>query len=128
MKMNKIIIIGNLTRDPEWRDVQDAGCCMFTVAVNKRVRADQHPQADYFRVTAWRGLGELCQKYLVKGRKVCVEGTVRAHAYTDNRGETRASLEVTADAVEFLTPKGQAKTAGADDEFREAEDDEEAPF
>ena len=132
--MNNLIIIGNLTRDPETRDVDsETTCCTFTVAVNRRVRKGQHPQADYFRVTAWRQLGEICQQYLAKGRKVAVEGPVKAHAYTDSNGQARASLEVTAENVEFLTPRGQATAADdnymppSDDDYAEADDDD-LPF
>lgn len=132
--MNKVIIIGNLTRDPEKRTMDDGtACATFSVAVNRRVRSGQHPEADYFRVTAWRQLGELCEKYLSKGRKVMVEGSVRAHAYTDNRGDARASLEVVAENVEFLTPRGQESAEEAAEEktdengFTEVEDDE-IPF
>ena len=115
--MNKLIVIGNLTRDPETRVVDaENSCCTFTVAVNRRVRKGQHPQADFFRVTAWRSLGEICQQYLAKGRKVMVEGSVRAHAYSDGHGEPRASLEITADNVEFLTPRAAAG-APADDGY-----------
>lgn len=125
--MNRITIIGNLTRDPETRTVDgDLSCCSFTVAVSRRVRQGQHPQADFFRVTVWRSLGDVCQRYLAKGRKVCVEGSVRAHAYTDGAGEARATLEVTADTVEFLTPRSQAEEAAVE-EYTEVEDDE-VPF
>lgn len=126
--MNKVIIIGNLTRDPEKRVMDnDLTCVTFSVAVNRRVRQGQHPEADYFRVTAWRQLGDLCAQYLSKGRKVAVEGSIRAHAFTDDRGDARASLEVTADSVEFLTPRSQQDQSGQDDDFREVEDDE-IPF
>ena len=128
--MNKVIIIGNLTRDPEKRTLDnDLSCCTFSVAVNRRTRAGDHPQADFFRVTAWRQLGDLCAQYLAKGRKVAVEGSIRAHAYMDERGDARATLEVTADSVEFLTPRSQqADEAGEGGEgFREVED-EEVPF
>ena len=102
--MNQLVIIGNLTRAPELRQTQDGTpVCNFTVAVNRRVRAGANHEADYFRVTAWRGLGENCNRYLEKGRKVAVTGTVSARAYTGNDGGVRASLEVTAEAVEFLS-------------------------
>ena len=106
--MNKLTIIGNLTRDPELRTTSTGiNVCSFTVAVNRR-RSSQHsnqPEADFFRVTAWRQLGETCQKYLAKGRKVCVVGPVSARTYTANDGTTRVSLEVTADEVEFLSSR-----------------------
>ena len=114
--MNKVTIIGNLTRDPELRSTRDGiSVCSFTVAVNRRVRNAEagQPEADFFRVTAWRQLGENCAKYLAKGRKVSVVGSVSASAYTANDGTARASLEVQADDVEFLTPRGEAGEAPA---------------
>ena len=108
--MNKVFIVGNLTRDPELRSTRDGiSVCSFTVAVNRRVRNAEagQPEADFFRVTAWRQLGENCAKYLAKGRKVSVTGSVSASAYTAQDGTARASLEVTADDVEFLTPRGE---------------------
>lgn len=103
--MNKLTIIGNLTRKPELR-VTSAGVsvCSFTVAVNRRRTANnQNPGADYFSVSAWRQLGENCAKFLDKGRKVCVVGPVSVRTYQAQDGTTRANLEVTADDVEFLS-------------------------
>ena len=112
--MNKLTIIGNLTRDPELRTTQTGlPVCSFTVAVNKRTQKD-HPEADYFRVTAWRQLGELCQKYLAKGRKVCVIGPVSVQTYQNKDGETKASLEITAEDIEFLTPRNETAPAQID--------------
>ena len=108
--MNKLMIIGNLTRDPELRTTSTGvQLCSFTVAVNRRRSSqDGQPEADFFRVTAWRQLGETAAKYLSKGRKVCVVGSVSVSTYTGNDGQTRASLEVTADDIEFLTPRSEA--------------------
>ena len=128
--MNKLTIIGNLTRAPELR-MTDGGLnvCTFTVAVNRRVKKDAHPEADYVRVTAWRELGNTCAKYLDKGRKVCVVGTVRAAAYIDNQGTARATLELTAEDVEFLTPRAQAASpAGTDAEGFTQVEDNDLPF
>ena len=108
--MNKVFIVGNLTRDPELRTVRDGiSVCSFTVAVNRRIRNAEagQPEADFFRVTAWRGLGENCSRYLAKGRKVAVTGSVSVSTYTGNDGTTRATLEVTADDVEFLSHRGE---------------------
>lgn len=111
--MNKVFIVGNLTRDPELRTTRDdIAVCSFTVAVNRRNRgAEAGQDADYFRVTAWRGLGENCNRYLSKGKKVSVVGTVSVSTYTAQDGSTRASLDVTADDVEFLSPKGESAPA-----------------
>ena len=115
--MNKLTIIGNLTRDPELRTTATGvNVCTFSVAVNRRGRRDEQnaqPEADFFRVTAWRQLGENCARFLTKGRKVCVIGPVSVHTFTGNDGLTHASLEVTADDVEFLSARGDSDTAGA---------------
>ena len=114
--MNKLFIVGNLTRDPELRTTPAGdSVCSFTVAVNRRGRRDaqgNQPEADFFRVSAWRQLGENCSKFLSKGRKVAVTGSVRVQTYTAQDGTTRASLEVQADDVEFLSPRGEAEGAG----------------
>ena len=104
--MNKLTIIGNLTKDPELRTTATGlSVCSFTVAVNKRKQQGEQQEADYFRVTAWRERGETCARFLQKGKKVCVIGPVGVSTYTGNDGTTRASLEITADEVEFLSPR-----------------------
>ena len=102
--MNKLTIIGNLVRDPELRTTATGlSVCSFTVAVNRRNKNNQQQEADFFRVTAWRERGEICAKYLAKGRKVCVIGPVSVSTYQNNKGETVAQMEVVADEVEFLS-------------------------
>ncbi len=115
--MNKVTIIGNLTRDPELRTTSTGiSVCSFTVAVNRRNRRDAQangqPEADFFRVTAWRERGETCAKFLAKGKKVCVMGPVSVQTYQGSDGTTRASLEVTADDVEFLSSRNDDAAAG----------------
>lgn len=107
--MNKIFIIGNLTRDPEVRTTNNGtSVCSFTVAVSRRFTSQSgERQTDFFRVNAWQKLGEVCSKYLAKGRKVAVVGELQARTYEGNDGATRMSLEISADEVEFLTPKGR---------------------
>lgn len=120
--MNKILIIGNLTRDPESRVTNtDRAVCNFTVAVNRYSRGD-HPEADFFRVAVWDEQGKACQKYLAKGRKVAVLGRVSAAAYVDREGRARAQMEITAQEVEFLTPRGQEGSKEQDDGFAAVED------
>ncbi len=115
--MNKVFLIGNLTRDPEMRTTQTGvSVCSFTIAVNRRRQNNAEagqPEADFFRISAWRQLGENCSRYLAKGRKVAVVGTVSANAYVGSDGQARASLEVNADDVEFLSPRGEAGEAPA---------------
>ena len=130
--MNKIILIGNLTADPVLRATpQGISVCDFTIAVNKKGAQAQGNDADFFRITAWRQLGENCAKYLAKGRKVYVSGPLSARTYQASRGETRVSLEVTAEDVEFLTPRADAAPgfipAAQPAEFTPVETDE-LPF
>ena len=109
--MNKLFIIGNLTSDPELRTTSTGvSVCTMNVAVNRRFSgANGERQTDFFRVTAWRQLGETCARYLSKGRKISVIGEVTARAYEGKDGTFRASLEVTADEGEFLSPREQGQ-------------------
>jgi len=102
--MNNLHIIGNLTKDPELRSTTaGVNVCGFTVAVNRpKTQNNPEPGADFFNVSAWRGLGENCAKYLYKGAKVSVVGSVSVREW-ENNGKHGASLEVKADDVEFLS-------------------------
>ena len=131
--MNKLTIIGNLTKPPELRTTTSGiNVCTFTVAVNRKKTANnQDPGVDYFRVTAWRQLGEVCAKFLDKGRKVCVIGAVSLNIYTTKDGKQGASLEVLADDIEFLSPRVSdtpAETKDAQTGFAVVEDPDGLPF
>ena len=103
--MNKIFIIGNLTADPETRTTKDGTLvCSFTVAVNRKNKS-ANAEADFFRVSAWRQLGEVCKTFLTKGKKVSVVGEIHAGSYTNSKGEAVGTLEVNAQDIEFLSPK-----------------------
>lgn len=104
--MNKIFLIGNLTRDPELRATKNGkSVCTFNIAVNKRFAQD-NDTAQFFRINAWGKLGETAEKYLAKGRKVAVVGELEGRLFEGKDGRTMLSLEVNADEVEFLSPKG----------------------
>lgn len=107
--MNKWIGIGNLTRDPETRTVSSGNSvCTFTIAVNRRNAKPGQQEADFFRVSAWGKLGEICQKWLLKGRKCCVVGPVSVSTYEGRDGSTRFSLDIMATDVQFLSPKSES--------------------
>lgn len=107
--MNKLFITGNLTGDPELRTTNNGkSVCSFSVAVNRRRKGDGQQDADFFRVSVWNALGENCAKFLAKGRKVSVVGPVSVSTYQAKDGTTRASLEVTAEDVEFLSPRSES--------------------
>ena len=104
--INKLYVIGNLTADPQSHVTPDGKTvCNFSLAVNRRQKREGQPDADFFRIAAWRQLGENCQKFLAKGRKVCVVGPVSVRTYKAQEGSTRASMEVTAEDVEFLSSR-----------------------
>ena len=105
-----------MTRDPETHDTNNGkSVCNFTIAVNRRQKSQNsdHPEADYFRVAAWGAMGENCQKYLSKGRKVAVTGAVSVSTYTAQDGTTRAQMEIrSAEDVEFLSSRQDGNDAG----------------
>ena len=105
--MNKTILIGNLTRDPELRETPNGvPVCNFSIAVQRDfANSDGEKVADYFNIIVWRAQGESCHKYLKKGRKVAVVGSLQTRNYEDSEGIKRTAIEVIASEVEFLTPK-----------------------
>ena len=110
--MNSLTIIGNVTRDPELRSTTSGkNVCSFTVAVNRRKKVEGQQDADFFRVSAWDQLADVCHKFITKGKKVCVIGSVGVHTYTNQKGETVANLEVLAREVEFLSPRQEEAPA-----------------
>ncbi len=104
--MNKIILIGNLTRDPELTETSGGVIvCHFAIAVNRSyTSSDGDRQTDFFNVTAWRGLAENVARYCSKGVKVAVSGSVQIRNYEGNDGVKRTAVDVIAQEVEFLTP------------------------
>lgn len=102
--MNKLIIIGNVTSNPEMRGTPVGhNVCSFGVAVNDR-RGGQD-NTTFFRVSAWNKLGESCMTYLQKGKKVMVYGPVSARGYSKSDGTVGVSIEINANEVEFLSPR-----------------------
>lgn len=119
--MNKIILIGNLTADPEKRATQSGiSVTSFTIAVNRRGKE----QTDFFRINTWRGLADTCAKFLVKGRKVSVIGELQARTYEAKDGTTRLSLDVSADEVEFLSPAEKQEEQKPTNEWQDISSDD----
>ncbi len=112
MTLNKVLLIGNLGSDPEMRYTPNgAAVCEFRMAVNRRYttgEGEQREETDWFRVTTWGKLAETVNQYLTKGQRTYVEGRISSSAYTDRDGQPQASLEVTAQTVQFLEPRGGA--------------------
>ena len=151
--MNKVYLIGNLTRDPEMRSTSTGiPVCNFSIAVNRRKRADGQQETDFFNIVAWRQLAELCSRYLAKGRKVAVSGSIQTRTYEAQDGSKRSAFDIVADEVEFLSsaqagassgeyhtpspapaapraPQAPAYNAPADAGFTQVQvDDDELPF
>lgn len=134
--MNKAIIVGNLTKDPEQRTTANGtAVTSFTVAVRRRYKdADGNYQADFINCVAWRGTAEFIAKYFTKGLKIGVIGTIQTRTYDDQNGNRRYVTEVVVDEAEFVTSKAQNtganKQAAMLDWLEEYEplDDSELPF
>lgn len=137
--MNKVILIGNLTRDPELTETPSGvAVCRFSIAVSRDyANSDGTRETDFFNITVWRGRAENCGKYLKKGNKVAVVGSLQNRSYEDKDGIKRNVTDIVANEVEFLTPKN---AQGSDSEDApvakatrerpqlEAIDDNQLPF
>ena len=106
--MNKVILIGNLANDPELRTTASGiSQCTFRLAVQRRYTNQQTGlrETDFITVVCWRGTADTAAKFLHKGNKCGVEGSLQTRSYTANDGTKRYVTEVVADELEFLTPK-----------------------
>ena len=127
--MNKVILIGNLSKPPELRTTNNGtSVCTFSIAVNRKYKAQDGSQiTDYFGIVVWRQLAELCGKYLAKGRKVGIIGELQTRSYKAKDGTNRYVTEVVASEVEFLTPKGAVQEIVDAEGFTDV-DDSDLPF
>ena len=137
--MNKVFLIGNLTRDPELSETTSGvALCRFSIAVNRNYGGgDGERKTDFFNVVAWRGLGETVARFAKKGNKVAVSGSIELRNYEDSQGIKRTGVDIVAQDVEFLTPKGSgdgfaevsSSTEGGKKASLQAfDDDGEMPF
>lgn len=107
--MNKVILVGNLTRDPELSETNNGTTvCNFSIAVNRDyTNADGERDTDFFNITVWRGRAETCGQYLKKGSKVGIVGSLQNRNYEDKDGIKRYVTDIIANEVEFLSSKPQ---------------------
>jgi single-strand DNA-binding protein len=105
--MNKVLLVGNLTKDPELTTTTNGvSVCKFTLAVSRRfVGASGERETDFLNIVVWRGQAENCHKYLKKGSKCGVVGTIQSRSYDAQDGTKRYITEIIADEVEFLSSK-----------------------
>ena len=110
--MNKVFLIGNLTRDPELTETAGGvSVCHFSIAVNRSyTSSDGEKQTDFFNITAWRGLADTISRFCKKGSKVAVSGSIQMRNYEDNSGQKRTAVDIIAQDVEFLSSKSQGSS------------------
>lgn len=136
MSLNRITIMGRLTRDPELRRTQSgAPVTSFTMAVDRDFKSQSgDKETDFIDVVAWRQTAEFVARYFTKGRMAVVEGRLQIRDWQDNNGNKRRSAEVIADSIYFGDSKPQdaqpaVHTANVDaSDFDEIEDDPDTPF
>ena len=108
--MNKVILIGNLTKDPEITTTNNGvSVCRFTLAISRRfANAEGERETDFINIVVWRTLADNCHKFLKKGSKTAVVGNLQTRSYDANDGTKRYITEVVAEEVEFISTKSDA--------------------
>jgi len=127
--VNKAILVGNLTKDPEVKYTNSgAAVCNFSVATNEKWKGKdgtKQERTEYHRIVAWEKTAELCGEFLSKGRSVYIEGRIQTRDWEDKDGNKRYTTEIVAQSVQFLD---KASAAEADGQQRGGSDDDGVPF
>ena len=115
--INRVVLTGNLTRDPELRNIPSSGnsVCSLRIAVNTRRRDESGQWVDkpnYFDVTVWGAQGENCATYLQKGRPVAIDGRLEWREWDDQQGNKRQAVDIIADSVQFLGSREGGENGG----------------
>ena len=112
---NKVILIGNMTADPELKQTQSGtSVCSFSIAVNRRFSKNEQGQTvDFINIVAWRQSADFVCRYFKKGNPILVCGQLQTRTWTDNQGQKRYATEVVADEVSFVAPAGAGTSAPA---------------
>ncbi len=131
--MNKCILVGNLTKDPELTTTSNGvAVCRFTIAVSRRyANSDGGRETDFLNIVVWRNLGENCHKFLKKGSKVGIVGNIQTRSYDAADGSKRYVTEIVAEEVEFLSTKQadeQPKSSSDETTKLQPIDDDGLPF
>ena len=127
--MNKVILMGRLTRDPEVRYTTNNNTlvCTFSLAVNRRFKQEGQPDADFINVVAWAKTGEFCSKYFTKGQQVAVCGHLQTRSYDDKDGKKVYVTEVVAEDTYFADSKRESNANAFDTGFNPSAQPNEAP-
>lgn len=127
---NNVHLLGRLTADPEVKQTNSGmAVANFTVAINRVVKKDAHPEADFIRCVAWDKTASVVEQYFGKGDRIGVEGRIQTRNYEDKDGNKRNVVEVVADRIAFIEKKGEsaAKTVSAPTIDEDYDDDDELP-
>lgn len=103
--MNKTILLGRLTREPEVKVTEKSTICRFTLAVNRTFKKEGQPDADFINIVAFGKIAEFCSKYFTKGQQVCVCGRLQTGSYDDKDGKKVYTTDVIAEEVDFAGSK-----------------------
>ena len=128
--MNKVVLMGRLTRDPETRFTQgnNTAVCSFSLAVNRRFKQEGQPDADFINVVAWAKTAEFVSKYFTKGQQVGVIGRMQTRNYDDKDGKKVYVTEVVAEEVYFADSKKEQSNVTTSEGFMAVEGDSSLPF
>ena len=122
--INRVVITGNLTRDPELRSTQSGlSVCSMRIASNTRRKGadgNWEDKPNYFDITVWGAQGENCERFLNKGRPICVDGRLEWREFTDKDGNKRQAIEIVADSVQFLGGREEGQGGSYNGESRAA--------
>jgi single-strand DNA-binding protein len=110
--MNKVMLVGRLTRDPDFKTTQNSSYCRFSIAVDRRFKQDGQPEADFPSIVAWGKTAEFVDKYFHKGMKIGIEGRIQTGSYQNREGQTVYTTDVVAEAVEFVESKNSSQNSG----------------
>ena len=111
--MNKVILMGRLTRDPEVRYSNDLAVATFSIAVDRRFKREGQPEADFFDCTAFRKTAEFIEKYLHKGTKVVIDGELQNDNYTNKEGQKVYRNRIMVNQIEFAESKAASQSGAA---------------
>lgn len=126
--MNKVILVGRLTKDVDTRNAGETVVARFTLAVDRRFRKDGEQTADFINIVAFGKNAEFCSKYFHKGMKVLIEGRLQARSYTNKDGVKIYTTDVIAEAVEFAESKKTEEQTNKNENWQNTDNDVDLPF
>ena len=137
MSVNKVILVGNLGKDPELRYTPSGtAVCTFSLATSERFKnkqGEQQEKTEWHNIVVWAGLAEICGKYLTKGKQVYIEGRIQNRSYDDRDGNKRYITEIVANEMQMLSRAGEQNNSGGypvpqDEDYSQASQEKSPPF